>query len=124
MKKRVNCWEFFKCDEKACPVYEVQDATCWLVPATLCRKEIQGKFLEKIEMCLECEPFKANIDLHSMEETLTAVHQQFTEFKKMVEERDRELEGTSMELAVSLSEVFEALQAISSGNPGVRMAEA
>ncbi len=123
MKKRVNCWEFFKCDEKACPVYEVQDANCWLVPGTRCRKEIQGKILEKIETCLECEPFTANIDLNSMEETLTSVHRQFTEFKKMVEERDRELEGISLELAVSLSEVFEALQAISSGNPEVRMAE-
>ena len=115
MKKRVNCWEFFKCNEKECPAYKVQNVTCWLVPGTLCRKEIQGKFLEKIEMCLECEPFKANIDLNSMEETLSAVHQQFTEFKKMVEDRDRELEGISLELAVSLSEFDFLLAAYSMG---------
>ncbi len=91
---------------------------------TLCRKEIQGKFLEKIEMCLGCVAFAANIDVHSMEQTLQVVNDQFIEFRRMVEERDKELEGISMELAVGLSEVFEALRKISSGDPEVRMGEA
>jgi PAS domain S-box-containing protein len=79
--------------------------------------------LEKIEMCLECEPFKANIDVDSMKETLKVVRTQLTEFRHMVDERDRELESTSMELALGLSEVFEALKRISSGDPEVRIPE-
>jgi signal transduction histidine kinase len=123
VEKGKACWEFFKCDEKECPVYKSKELNCWLIPGTHCRNEIQGKFLEKMEMCLECEPFRANIDVNSIEETLNVTSQQFTEFRNMVEERDRELEGISMELAVSLSEVFEALREISSGNPEVRMSE-
>jgi signal transduction histidine kinase len=76
-----------------------------------------------MEMCLECEPFIANMDTDSMEETLKVVDRQFTNFREMVNERDRELESTSMELALGLSEVFEALKEVSSGDPSVRIPE-
>ncbi|MBW1741790.1 MAG: hypothetical protein JRJ42_11830, partial [Deltaproteobacteria bacterium] len=79
--------------------------------------------MEKIEMCLKCEPFKANIDLDSLEETLKVVNEQFTQFRGIVEEQDRELEGISIELALSLSEVAEALKEISSEDPEVRITE-
>jgi signal transduction histidine kinase len=126
VKTMVKCWEVFECKEKACPVYKARDhldLRCWLVPGTHCRNEIQGNFAEKIEMCLECEAFTANINMDSLEETLMVFAEQFTEFRRMVEERDRELEGTSMELAIGLSEVFEALKRISSGDPWVRIPE-
>jgi PAS domain S-box-containing protein len=123
MKNKVKCWDFFQCNETECPVYKVRELHCWLVSGTHCRNEIQGKFLEKMEMCLECEAFKANLDVNAMEQTLMAVNEQFTSFGKMVEDRDRELEHTSMELALGLSEVFEALREISSGNPEVRIPE-
>jgi signal transduction histidine kinase len=76
-----------------------------------------------MELCLHCEPFKANMNVDSMEETLTVVDRQFSKYKELVEERDRELEGISMELALGLSEVFEALKEISSGDPEVRIPE-
>jgi PAS domain S-box-containing protein len=120
----VKCWEVFKCNDQECPVYQLKEPRCWLIAGTHCRNEIQGKFLEKMEMCLECEPFKANMDTASLEETLLVVDQQFSEFRAMVEERDRELETISMELALGLSEVFEALREISSGDPSVRIPEA
>jgi len=123
VKTKVRCWELFQCEKKECPVYEARKLNCWLIPGTHCRNEIQGKFLEKIEMCLECEPFKANMDVDSMAETLKVVNAQLTEFRRMVDERDRELEGTSMELALGLSEVFEGLKEISQGNPGVVIPE-
>jgi signal transduction histidine kinase len=123
VKKKVRCWEWFQCEKKECPVYKSRALNCWLIPGTHCRNEIQGKFLEKIEMCLECEPFKANMDVDSMAETLKVVNAQLTEFRRMVDERDRELEGTSMELALGLSEVFEGLKEISQGNPGVAIPE-
>jgi hypothetical protein len=123
MPKKVKCWEFFECTEKECAVYKSKELNCWLISGTHCRNEIQGKFLEKMEMCLQCEPFKANIDIDSMEDTLKVMNEQFAEFRRMVDERDRELEGISMELSVALSEVFEALKKISSGDPDVRIPE-
>jgi C4-dicarboxylate-specific signal transduction histidine kinase len=123
MGKKIKCWEFFECDEKECPVNKTQELLCWLVPGTHCRQEIQGRFLEKMEMCLECEPFRQNIDVESMEETLKVLNQQFLQFRDMVEERDKELEGISMEMALGLSEVFEALREISTGDPSVRIPE-
>ena len=48
---------------------------------------------------------------------------QLKEYKQIVEDRDRELENISIELAVGLSEVFEALKKISSGDPLVRIPE-
>ena len=123
MEKKVKCWEFFECNKEQCPAYKSKELGCWLVSGTHCRDEIQGKFLEKIEMCLDCEPFKKNVDIASLEETLKVVNEQFTEFRRMVDERDMELEGISMELALGLSEVFEALKQISSGDPLVRIPE-
>jgi PAS domain S-box-containing protein len=119
----IKCWEFFQCNEKTCPAFKSRDVKCWLFSGTHCRDEIQGKFLEKIEMCLDCEAFKANSSASTMKATLTAVNRQFKEFSKMIGDRDRELEGMSMELALSLSEVFEALKKIASGDPTVRIPE-
>ena len=124
MKNELKCWEFFECNEKECPVYRSGELKCWLIAGTHCRNEIQGKFLEKMEMCLQCEAFRANMDVDSMKETLKLVDGQFISFRQMVEERDTELEGISMELALGLSEAFEALKDISSGDPSVRISEA
>ncbi len=123
MKKKIKCWEFFECNEKECPVYKSKELRCWLIPGTHCRNEIQGKFLEKLEMCLGCEPFDANMDVDSLKATLTLTNEQFGEFRGLVEERDRELEELGMDLTLGLSEVFEALKDISSGDPEVRISE-
>jgi len=119
----IKCWEFFQCNEKACPAFKSKDVKCWLFSGTHCRDEIQGKFLEKIELCLDCEVLKANNTASAMKATLTVVNKQFKEFSKMIGDRDRELESMSMELALSLSEVFEALKKIAAGDPTVRVPE-
>ena len=66
MEKMVKCWEVFKCKKKECPVYKSKDLRCWLISGTLCRDEIQGKFLEKMEMCIDCVVFKANMDVAAL----------------------------------------------------------
>ncbi len=121
MKKKIKCWEFFECNETECPVYRLRELKCWLISGTHCRQQIQGQFLEKMEMCLECEPFNANMDPDSMEDTLKVVNRQFNAFRTRVEKRDRELQGIGMELAMGVSEVFVALKDISAGDPSVRI---
>ncbi len=123
MEKKVKCWEALECKEEDCPVYKLKELRCWLVSGTHCREEIQGKFLEKMEMCLTCEPFTKNMDVPSMEATLKLLKEQFSNFKRMVDERDAELESTSMELALGFSEVFDTLRKISSGDPFARVPE-
>jgi hypothetical protein len=90
MEKKVKCWEVLECHEEDCPAFETKELRCWLVSGTHCRQAIQGKFLEKMEMCLACEPFLKNMDVDSMQETLKALQRQFSNFKEMVEERDAE----------------------------------
>ncbi|MEW6001470.1 MAG: diguanylate cyclase [Nitrospirota bacterium] len=121
--KKVKCWEVFNCNKKGCPAYKSKNLKCWLFSGTHCRDEIQGKFLEKMEMCLSCKVFKANMDVSAMKETVKVINNQFNEFSQIVGDRDRELEGISMEMALGLSEVFEALKKISSGDPSVLVSE-
>src|SRR4030066_569381 len=123
MQKSVNCWEVFTCAEKKCPAYKIKETKCWLISGTHCHQDIQGKFLEKMEMCLDCVVFEANMDIVAMRDTLVIVNKQFKEFRTAITERDEELETTSMELALCLSETFEALNKIASGDPRVRISE-
>jgi PAS domain S-box-containing protein len=120
---KVKCWELFQCKQDGCPAYESRNLNCWLFPGTHCRDEFQGKFIDKIEMCIDCEPFKINLDVASMKDTCEVFNVQLKEYKRIVEDRDRELENISIELAIGLSEVFEALKKISSGDPLVRIPE-
>ena len=122
-KSIIECWEYFQCNESECPAYRSEDLRCWLFPGTHCRNDIQGKFIEKLEMCLDCEVFQANEDVSAMKTTLNVINQQLKEYSRIIGERDAELESMSMELAITLSEVFEALKKISSGDPTVRVPE-
>ncbi len=120
---KVKCWEIFQCKEKGCPAHKSRNLRCWLFSGTHCRDEIQDKFIDKIEMCLDCKAFKMNLDIPSMKNTCGVFSVQLKEYKQIVEDRDKELENISMELAVGLSEVFDALKKISSGDPLVRIPE-
>jgi PAS domain S-box-containing protein len=122
--ERVKCWDVFECSEKVCPAYRSKNLKCWLFSGTHCRNAIQGKFLEKLEMCLGCKVFKKNMSIGEMRDTLRVANKQFREFRRIVRDRDEELEGIGLELALGLSEVFEALKKISLGDPTVRITEA
>ncbi len=123
-KKTVQCWQILQCNEKTCPVYAMKDDyKCWLISGTYCRKEMQHGFLEKMEMCINCEVFKLNMDPSAMNETLKIVSQQFKEYRQKIEEREHELGNISTELAIGLSEAFEGLKKISAGDPAIRISE-
>ena len=66
VKKLAGCWEVFHCEKKDCPAYKSKNRACWILSGTHCRNKIQGKFLEKMEMCVECKVFKANRDIRTM----------------------------------------------------------
>jgi len=122
-EQMAKCWEVLDCKEKACPAYMSGNLRCWLVPGTHCRNSIQGNFLDKIELCIGCNVFSINVNADSIKETLRIVDKQFREFRVIVQERDEEVESIGLELAISLSEVFEALKKISLGDPSVKISE-
>lgn len=90
--KKVKCWEVFKCKREECPAHKSKDLRCWLFSGTHCRDKIQGKFLEKMEMCIDCEVFKANMDVLTIRETIELAGKQLKEFRQIVIDRDREME--------------------------------
>ncbi|NWF52352.1 MAG: PAS domain S-box protein [Nitrospirae bacterium] len=118
-----KCWEFFRCGKEVCPAYKSRNLRCWLFTGTLCRDSFQEKFIEKIEMCIDCEIFNRNLDVPSMRNTCEIFNDQLKEYRRIVDERDRELENIGIELSIGLSEVFEALKMISEGDPLVRVPE-
>lgn len=79
--------------------------------------------MNKIEMCLNCRVFKTNMDIPSMKKSCRIINKQIKEYTQIIQERDRELEKMSMELALGLSEVFEGLKKISTGDPSVKISE-
>lgn len=123
IKQMVKCWDILECHEKECPAYEAENVRCWLISGTHCRNMIQGNFLDKIELCIGCDVFTINFDIDSMKDTLSILDKQFKEFRAIVQERDEEVESIGLELAISLSEVFEALRKIASGDPSVSISE-
>ena len=102
MGKKVKCWEVFQCKEKDCPVQESKELNCWLISGTHCRGELQGKFLEKMEMCLGCDFFTENMNVESMKDTIKVVDTQFKEYRKKVEAGQMVEEGMEMGEIVDL----------------------
>lgn len=105
MEEMVKCWEVFKCKKKECPVYKSKDLKCWLISGTLCRDEIQEKFLDKMEICLGCEVFQVNIDVAAMKETISVIKKQFKEFKAVVKDREGALREKAEREALILRSV-------------------
>jgi putative nucleotidyltransferase with HDIG domain len=121
--EKVKCWDFFECAEKECPAYKSRNLRCWLFANTHCRNEIQGEFIEKMEMCSDCKVFKKNMDLRAMRATVMLTNKQIKNLRQLVDAREKELENVSLELALDISEVFDGLRKISSGDPGTRINE-
>ena len=75
---KMNCWEYKKCgrepggdktgemgvcagtNDKMSGVNQGTNAgrICWLIAATLCNKEVQGEFNNKLGNCTKCDFFK------------------------------------------------------------------
>jgi diguanylate cyclase (GGDEF)-like protein len=69
-----------------------QDLRCWLFSGTYCRGELQGTFLEKIEICLSCGVFLANFENATIRDTFAIIHKQLIEYREIVNVKNRELE--------------------------------
>jgi PAS domain S-box-containing protein len=107
----MKCWEIFKCKKKDCPAYKSEDLRCWLFSGTHCRNEIQGKFLEKMEICVDCKVLNANLDVPAMRETIELVNKHLKEFRQIVNDRENSLQSTLNELQKKQAEISAMLEA-------------
>lgn len=121
--KKIKCWEILKCKETTCPAYKSRNLKCWLIQNTKCRNEIQGLFIEKLPLCLDCKVFKLNFTSPVVKSTFKQFNKQIQEYIAKISQKEKELEDISLELAITLSEVFEALKKISKGEPDVFISE-
>lgn len=120
---QVRCWEYFKCRQNKCPAHSSKDLRCWLLSETYARPEILGKFIKKVELCIECKVFHNNLTPEYAQETLISLINEFRSYREKVERRKHEWEHINLELAVGLSQVFDALQKLAAGDPTVRISE-
>jgi PAS domain S-box-containing protein len=109
--KHMKCWEVFECKRKDCPAYKSEDLRCWLFSGTHCRNEIQGKFLEKMEICIDCKVFNVNWDVFAMRETIELVNRQLKEFRQIVDHREDSLRRTLNDLQKRQAEISAMLEA-------------
>jgi two-component system cell cycle sensor histidine kinase/response regulator CckA len=123
MRDKIKCNQFFNCKAMDCPGYDTNRKYCWLIDGTHCHDKVQDNFLAKAEICLECAVFKHNMDREAMEVSCAKLARQFSEARKVIDERERKLESVNTEMAVGLSEVFDALKKIAAGDPQVRIDE-
>ena len=121
--KKMRCWEMYGCENKECHAYKSRNFRCWLTSGSHSRKEDHGRLSCKTETCLGCKVYKANVDAAVRREVDKIVNKVLRKFRKDIEDKDREMEKIGMELAISLSEVFEALKKIAAGDPTVRIPE-
>jgi PAS domain S-box-containing protein len=119
----VKCWEVSDCRREDCLAYKSRNLNCWLLSGDYCREEIRSKSSEKQDICLSCDVFRKNMDLRSARKTFEAVNAQITRYKEAAKSSGKDFQSMSTELAIGLSEVFEALKMIAAGDPEVRIDE-
>ncbi len=121
--KKLKCMEFFNCEKLECPAYKSDDHRCWVISGTTCRDSIKELVVQKMEFCLKCDFFKANINIDSLEDTFNIINKQFKDFRILYDQKNKEIETMNLELAIGISEVFEALKLIHNGDPSIRIPE-
>jgi PAS domain S-box-containing protein len=120
---KVKCWEVSECTKRECPAFRSRNLNCWLLSGDHCREETDGGSSEKPHICLSCDVFRKNMDLRSARKTFEAVNAQIARYKEAAKSSERDFQSMSTELAIGLSEVFEALKMIAAGDPEVRIDE-
>ena len=101
----------------------LNETACWTVPSLNCRGELLDSFPEKMKRCLNCSLFKQIKTLEILEGMISQLIGLHTETVKTAFEKNHNPEHNGVELAIGLSEVFEALNKIASGDPTVRISE-
>lgn len=81
----LKCWEYFECNEIKCPAYHSDDKHCWLLSKTYCHNEIQGTWIEKMEVCINCHIYDKNFNINDWKSTLSLISKQFNNFRERAE---------------------------------------
>ena len=61
LRKTVECWRLKQCEQEDCPAYGRGEQPCWLLENTLCPTQEADDYSTKLERCLKCEVYTANV---------------------------------------------------------------
>lgn len=62
--KNLTCWEYLTCPRVLCPAHSSSKDDCWLIPKTLCLRNPEDDFHQKISTCLSCVYFQEKGSRH------------------------------------------------------------
>ena len=96
--KLIKCWEHFKCEHKSCPSYKSSDLCCWIQNNTFCHNSSQEMWLDKMEICVDCEVLKTNIKAEHLNELIKFTSKQFKGYKEKINKEHKELLAAQKEL--------------------------
>jgi signal transduction histidine kinase len=94
----IKCWEYYKCKIKKCPAFHSEDKRCWLICGTFCHNKVQATWLEKMEICIECEVFNNNFTEKDWKETLSLISKQFKDYNEAIQEKQKTLDENQKKL--------------------------
>ncbi|MEW6102413.1 MAG: ATP-binding protein [bacterium] len=114
-----KCWEIMGCNKKDCPSYGSEFVRCWFISGTMCMDGvIMGEYPEKLGDCHKCKVYQR----YSGNE-IDSLSDSFNHMASLLNRNINELQNVSMEMALGLSECFEALRKIGEGELGVKVKE-
>jgi len=116
-KTLLKCWEYFNCHKTDCPAYMSTDLRCWLQCGTYCHDDgdgshKEGEWLEKMEVCIECEVFRKYFQDEDAIETFSLIGLQFEKYKKKLFAAIEELEEAKNNLEKKVAEKTHELRNI------------
>jgi DNA-binding XRE family transcriptional regulator len=67
-RRNKPCWVMRQCPpekRRNCPAWEFQSGDfCWFINGTVCQGEVQESWQKKMQMCRECQVFRAVLPPH------------------------------------------------------------
>ena len=123
MENKITCQDYSCSQTDNCPILKFGSGHCRNISKTVIYGEQNEAFFKIVEKCLSC-PCLDNISTQTSPlKFLMEMVRHLLVIARQTATKDRDLENISLEMAMGLSEVFDALKKISSGDPSVRITE-
>ncbi len=120
---KLECWEKFNCNRHDCILYGSNELHCWLISDACCRSRTDNEPVDKMVHCLECEVFKSNASSIDMTATCSLIAKKFKDYSQEISIREKEKDQVLKQFEEGMTQVFEAMEKISKGDPTVRIEE-
>jgi len=94
----IKCWEHFKCKQKSCPSYKSSDLCCWIQNNTYCHNSSHNMWLDKMDICINCDVLKTNIRTEQLQDLVKLTSRQFKNYKENISKEHKQFLDAQKEL--------------------------